>query len=100
MNTKVNNAIERLNEILPLAKRQQGLSKELTDVYQKILYSHIERGKTLNRNEIAQQVNDPDESIRILKANDMVVFDNHGEPGRRLSIYNGTARTRSKRQWT
>ena len=80
MNTKVNNAIERLNEILPLSKRQQGLSKELADVYQKILYSYVDRGRTLNRNEITQQVNDPDESIRILKDNDMVVFDSHGEP--------------------
>ena len=80
MNTKVNNAVERLNEILPLAKRQQGLNEELADAYQKILYSYVDRGKTLNRNEIGQQVNDLDESIRILKDNDMVVFDSNGEP--------------------
>jgi len=80
MNTKVNNAVERLNEILPLAKRQQSLSKELADVYQKILYSYVNRGKTLSRNEIAQQVNDLDESIRILRDNDMVVFDSNGDP--------------------
>ncbi len=80
MNTKVNNAIDRLNEILPLAKRQQGLSRELADVYQKILYSYVDRGKSLNRNEIAQQVNDLDESVRILRDNDMVVFDSNDEP--------------------
>lgn len=80
MNTKVNRAVESLTDILPLAKRQQGLGKELADVYQNILYSYVDRGKTLNRNEIAQQVKDLDESIRILKDNDMVVFDSNGEP--------------------
>ena len=80
MKTKVNRAVESLTDILPLAKRQQGLGKELADVYQNILYSYVDRGKTLNRNEIAQQVKDLDESIRILKDNDMVVFDSNGEP--------------------
>jgi mercuric reductase len=80
MNTKVNNALGRLNKILPLAEHQQSLSEELADVYQKILYSYVESGKTLNRNEIGQHVNDLDESIRILKDNDMVVFDCNGEP--------------------
>ena len=80
MNTKATNAIERLNTILPLAKRQQSLSKELAVVYQKILHSYVDRGKTLNRNEIAQQVSDVDESIKVLRDYDMVVFDRSGEP--------------------
>ena len=80
MNTKVTNAIERLNTILPLAKRQQSLSKELAVVYQKILHSYVDRGKTLYRNEIAQQVSDVDESIKVLRDYDMVVFDRSGEP--------------------
>jgi hypothetical protein len=42
MNTKVQNAVERLNNILPLAKRRQGQDKELADVYRKILYSNDE----------------------------------------------------------
>jgi len=80
MNTKVNNAVERLNKILPLAKRQQSLDKELADVYRKILYSYVDRGNTLNRNEIASQVSNVDESIRILRDYDMVVFDTNDEP--------------------
>ncbi len=80
MNTKVTNAIERLNKILPLAKRQQSLSKELADVYQNILYSYVDRGRTLNRNEIAGQVSNIDETIKALKEYDMVVFDSNGEP--------------------
>jgi mercuric reductase len=80
MNTKVNNAVEHLNKILPLAKRQQGLDRELADVYQKILYSYVDRGRTLNKNEISLLVSNADESIRILRDNDMVVFDTNDEP--------------------
>jgi hypothetical protein len=80
MNTKVNNAIERLKKILPLEENLQGLSKELADVYQKILYSYVEHGKTLNRNEIALHCNNIEESIKVLRDNDMVVFDTNGEP--------------------
>jgi len=80
VNTKVNIAVERLNKILPLAKRQTELSKELADVHQKILCSYVEQGKTLNRSEIARLVGNIDESIEILKHNDMVVFDSNNEP--------------------
>lgn len=80
MNTKVKNAVERLNKILPLAKRQQSLNKELADAYQNILYSYVGRGRTLNRNEIAGQVSNIDEAITVLKDYDMVVFDSNGEP--------------------
>ena len=80
MNTKVNNAIERLNTILPLAKRLQSLDKELADVYRNILYSYVDRGKTLNRNEIAAQVGNLDESIKALRDYDMVVFDSNDDP--------------------
>lgn len=80
MNTKVKNAVERLNTILPLTKSQQGLSREVADVYQSILRSYVERGASLSKSEIAQQVSNPDESIKVLKQNDMVVFDDSDEP--------------------
>ena len=80
MNTKTENAIERLNKILPLAERQQKLGKEIAEVYQNILHSYVERGASLSRNEIAQQVSNIDECIGVLKQNDMVVFDSNDEP--------------------
>lgn len=55
MNTKVVNAVERLNIIFPLVQREQNLSNELADVYQNILNGYVERGRTLYRDEIAQQ---------------------------------------------
>lgn len=80
MSTKVVNAVERLNNILPLAKRQKQLGNELADVYQNIISSYVEKGRTLSRDEIAQQVDNIDECIQTLKDNDMVVFDRNGEP--------------------
>ena len=80
MNTKTINAVERLNKILPLAERKQKLSKEQAEVYQNILHSYVERGASLSRAEIAQQVGDVNQCIEVLKQNDMVVFDSNDEP--------------------
>ena len=80
MNTKVINAIEHLNKILPLAERQQKLGKDQADVYQNILHSYVERGASLSKNEIAQQTTDVNACIAVLKQNDIVVFDSDDEP--------------------
>ena len=80
MNTKVINAVDRLNKILPLSKNLQKLDKDLADVYLNILRSYAEQGASLNKNEIARQVENIDETIKVLKENDMVVFDDDGEP--------------------
>lgn len=80
MSTKVDAAVERLNSILPLAASQRSLSEEVARVYQAILRSYVERGRTLSRDEIAQQVSDLDASIKQLRDRDMVVFDANGEP--------------------
>jgi hypothetical protein len=80
MNTKVINAVDRLNKILPLSRNLQNLKKEQADVYQNILRSYAEQGASLNKNEIARQVENIDETIKVLKENDMVVFDDDGEP--------------------
>ncbi len=80
MDTKVKNAVDHLNEILPLAERQETLSNGIANVYQLILKSYIELGRTLNKAEIAEYVEDIDETINTLRSNDMVVFDENDEP--------------------
>jgi len=80
VNTKVVNAVERLNKILPLVQHKQNLSNELADVYLNILHSYFEKGKTMSRDDIAQQVFDIDECINTLKNIDMVVFDSNDNP--------------------
>ena len=80
MNTKVLNAVERLNSILPLAEWQTKLGKELAGVYQNIIFSYVERGRSLSKDEISQQLVNIDESIQTLKQYDMIVFDSNDEP--------------------
>ena len=80
MNTKVKNAVDHLNKILPLAERQKKLSHELANVHQMILKSYVERGRTLNKAEIAEYVENIDDAINTLRSNDMVVFDSNDEP--------------------
>jgi len=80
MNTKVINAVDRLNKILPLSRNLQSLNKDQADVYQNILRSYAEQGASLNKHEITRQVENIDEAIKVLKENDMVVFDDDGEP--------------------
>jgi mercuric reductase len=77
---KINNAIDRLNKILPLTHRLQSLEPELAAVYRNILSSYVDIGRSLNKSEIALQVDDVDATIEVLKANDMVVFDEIDEP--------------------
>jgi len=80
MNTKVTKAVDRLNKILPLAERQKRLARETADIYQMILKSYIDIGRTLNKAEIAEHATDIDDVINTLRSNDMVVFDSNDEP--------------------
>ena len=80
MNEKIKVAIDRLNKILPLKANQQSLPSETQALHREILYSYIDLGRSLSRNEIAQRVDNVDEAIKTLQQNDMVVFDGEGEP--------------------
>jgi len=79
-NEKVQQAVDHLNKILPLAERQKTLGHEINSVYQKILRSYVELGRTLNKSEIAKHVKNIDNVINTLRSNDMVVFDANDEP--------------------
>lgn len=78
--SKISEAVKRLNKILPLKVNQQSLSGELRLLHRDILYSYIDIGRSLNRAEIAQRVENIEETIKILQQNDLVVFDGSGEP--------------------
>jgi hypothetical protein len=80
MNKKVTAAIQRLNSILPLKENQQALSKPLRELHQAILHSFIEQGRSLNRDEMANFVNNIDDAIAIFKQYDLLVFDDNNEP--------------------
>lgn len=48
-------------------------------LHRDILAAYVKIGRTLNRDEIAQRVDDVDEAVQILKQSDLVLFNDHGE---------------------
>lgn len=80
MNNKIQQAIVRLHLKLPLKQNQQNLSPELRQLHRDILYSYIDIGRSLNADEIASRIDDVEMAVQTLKQNDLVVFDDSGEP--------------------
>jgi len=80
VNSKVQNAVKHLNKTLPLAERKKKFGSKVGDVYHKILNSYVELGRTLNKVELAEHVENADTVINALRSNDMVVFDSNDEP--------------------
>ncbi len=80
MNDKIKKAVDQLNKILPLKANQQSMSSEMQALHRDILNSYVELGRSLNRGEIAQRVDNVDEAVKTLQQKDMVVFDDRGEP--------------------
>ncbi|RDH85908.1 MAG: hypothetical protein DIZ80_00065 [endosymbiont of Galathealinum brachiosum] len=77
---KINIAVKRLNNILPLKQSQLSLSPLMNRLYQEILFSYIDIGRSLNRAEIISRVDSIEEVIELFKEKDLVVFDEIGEP--------------------
>ena len=79
MSDKVEKALKRLRDILPLQENQQKFTAELKELHQQVLRSFINQGRILNRGEMIQYVSNVDEAIEILNKNDMVTFSDKGE---------------------
>lgn len=77
---KIEKALDRLISILPLKEKQEACGKEMKELHQKLLYSFVEEGRILTREELATHIKDVDEAVNILRSNDMVVFSDSGEP--------------------
>ncbi|MCP5097806.1 MAG: hypothetical protein GY943_19845, partial [Chloroflexi bacterium] len=80
MNNKVDNALNRLQRVLPLKERQSNCSEEIRQLHQQILRSFVTKGRILTREEMAQQVSNLDEAVNVLRSNDMVTFSADGKP--------------------
>ncbi|MCK5001379.1 MAG: hypothetical protein KAS57_00030 [Gammaproteobacteria bacterium] len=80
MSEKIDKAIDHLNKILPLKANQQSMSLDMQALHRDILHSYVELGRSLNRGEIAQRVDNLEEAVKTLQQKDMVVFDDSGEP--------------------
>ena len=73
----VNQAIDKLNSLLPLAARQQGLDTELQALHRAILKAFVEQGRPLPITEAAAHLSQHsvEQAFQILAENDLIVLD-------------------------
>jgi mercuric reductase len=80
MNTEVSNALKRLDSILPLQSGLNSLSDEDAALYCKLLNSYVQQGRTLTRSEVADIVDNADQSLTNIVGSKLVVVDADGNP--------------------
>ena len=80
MSNKVNTALKRLDDILPLLSGLQSLSNEEARLYCKLLSSYVEQGRTLTRNEVAEIVSNTEQSLNNVVSSKLIVLDSEGNP--------------------
>ena len=78
--SKVSDALKRLNDILPLQDGLKSLSDDDAALYCKLLNSYVERGSTLTRDEVAELVDDAEQSLYNVVASKLIVLDEAGNP--------------------
>ena len=80
MTTSISNAVQRLNEQLPLKARQQALPSELASVHRATLTSLAEQGRPPNREELSKLLDsgDIDAALTRLASDDLVVLNATG----------------------
>lgn len=80
MNKKIESAVNRLNDILPLKKNQNQSGLEIKILHQKILSSFVTRGRILSIKEMNEYVDDVESSLNILSEKDLVILTDDGVP--------------------
>lgn len=91
MNSEVSAALKRLDAILPLEAGLNSLSDEDASLYCKLLNSYVERGHTLNRDEVAELVSGADQALKNVVASKLIVLDEDGNPA---GVYPFTSQAR------
>ena len=73
----INQAVDKLNSLLPLAARQQQLDAELQQLHLAILNSFVEQGRPLPITEAASYLSQHsvEQAFQILARNDLIVLD-------------------------
>ena len=96
MNAKLEKALIRLNNVLPLKQRQDECGEQIKELHQQLLRSFVDRGRMLTRQEMEQHVSNLEDAIKVLKERDMVVFSEDGNP---VGAYPFTAEAREHTVW-
>ena len=73
----VKQAVDKLNDLLPLAARQQQLDAELTTLHKAILGTFVEQGRPLPITEAASYLSQHsvEQAFQLLAQNDLIVLD-------------------------
>jgi len=80
MKNKLDNALQRLEEILPLRLHQSSLEEPIKRLHQQLLQSFVVNGRMLNNAEMCTFVNDVANALSVLSKTDLVVFSSDGKP--------------------
>ncbi|ORU92877.1 MAG: hypothetical protein A6F70_04040 [Cycloclasticus sp. symbiont of Bathymodiolus heckerae] len=79
MTGKLENALERLTNILPLIKSQHECDPALKELHQQILRSFVANGRALLKEEMAAFVSNVPEALNELSERELVVLSQSGE---------------------
>ena len=80
MYPEVSAAVKRLDSILPLVSGFKSLNSDDAALYCKLLNSYVLQGRTLSRGEVAELVNDAEQSLTNIANNKLIVLDTTGNP--------------------
>lgn len=80
MKPEVSTALERLDSILPLVTGLKSLCNDDADLYCKLLYSYLQQGRTLTRDEVAGFVSNADQALSNIVDSKLIVLDTDGNP--------------------
>jgi alkylmercury lyase len=80
MNAKLENALKRLQRILPLKERQNECGRQIRELHQQVLRSFVISGRILTREEMARHVSNLEEAVKVLRDSGMVIFSGDGDP--------------------
>jgi len=80
MNTEVSTALKRLDAILPLESGLKSLNSDDASLYCKLINSYVQRGRTLTAGEVSELVSNPEQALKNIADNKLIVLDAHGNP--------------------
>ena len=80
MNTEVSAALERLDSMLPLLSGLKSLNNDDASLYCKLLNSYVQQGRTLTRQEVADLVDNAEQSLNNIVDSKLIVLDADGNP--------------------
>ena len=80
MIVKIGEALKRLDSILSLQSGLKSLSSDDAALYCQLLNSYVQLGRTLTRDEVAEQVSNAEQALKNIADSKLIVMDTDGNP--------------------